>query len=167
MDIRNWIILVVIAGFVAAASSLALTGFGNSLIGTISPSTVTNESRTLTNATAASLSNPYVTGVTQVLVNYAGTFITLNTNEYVVANLNQPTAATITLTNNSKSGNTTRTTYTWLNVSNNAGAVIVNNGNDGLSNVSTYFGVTGTIVGVLLLLTAVGGIIMAFSFRRE
>lgn len=48
-----------------------------------------------------------------------------------------------------------------------AGYNITANALSGVQNVSTYFATTGTIVGVVLLLTAVAGIVVAFSFQQR
>lgn len=83
MDVVKWILLIVIAAFIAAGSALALQGFQNSLT--------------------------------------SGT----------------------------------------------AGYNITTNALAGVQNVSTYFATTGTIVGVVLLLTAVAGIVVAFTFQQQ
>ena len=77
--------------------------------------TSTNETITLTNGTAVSLANNWVTSITSVVANYSGTYSTTLTKDsnYTVSNLNSDSVATITLITGGYDGNSSYVTYTY------------------------------------------------------
>jgi len=82
-------------------------------LGTDAVYTATEEAITLSNTTAASLANNWVTGITTVLAEYGAVNATLTSDNYTVSGLNLDSVPTIILSDDQFDGNSSWITYTY------------------------------------------------------
>lgn len=153
------VFVIILAVLVIGINALRTTE-----ISSVTDSTESNESLTLANATAVSLSRAYVTGVTTLWVNYSGSWTALDTSNYTVGNANTEFVGTVTLIDNTYNGNASLATYTYKDLQSKVSLNITEQGRAGVRNATSYLGTTGTMIGVGLILLVV---ILAFGLLRR
>lgn len=159
-SLKTGVAMLVLLGVLIGALALALDGFREGIIDDIDTSTATNESITLSNGTAVSLTNNYVVGVTTILVNLSGSYQDLGSDNYTLGSTESSSVGTITLTDATYDGNTSLVTYTYRDEYSTYQANATLEGLEGTSNATSYLSTIGTLLGVGALLAVV-----VFGFR--
>jgi len=150
---------------VIAGGAIALNDFQDDRIGTISETTVTNESVTLTNGTAVAVANNYVVSITLVETNNTEpAYEPLSTSNYTTDRLESFQPARINMSGQPNATATALVTYTYRDELSTYDANVTSEGLEGLSNATSYLSTIGTLLGVAALILVVMG---AFWFAGK
>lgn len=163
-NLKAGIAALVFIAVIAAAGSIAIDNFREDIIGDI-PVSNGNDTIVLVNGTAVSLTNNWVTGITSIVVNQAGTYtVALATANYTVTRTNEERIAQITLTNAAYNGNSSHVVYTYRDDLSTIQSNVTQEGLAGTTNASGFLDTIGTLLGVTALIAIVVGAF--FVLRR-